>query len=162
MRESGKDAPQFDLVTDWAFEVPPERVWAILRAVEDWPSWWPRYRKVEPVAAGDGDGVGAIHRLTWQTASPYSLVLATEVTAIDPMRRIEVRAQGDVEGTGTWILRLEAGTTCVRYIWRVRVTRAWMRVGLPPLRPAFAWNNGKVMEAGRLGLQQRIAAAAHG
>ena len=73
MRESRKDAPQFDLVTDWAFEAPPERVWAILRAVEDWPSWWPSVRKVEPVAAGDGDGVGAIHRLTWQTALPYTL-----------------------------------------------------------------------------------------
>jgi uncharacterized protein YndB with AHSA1/START domain len=162
MRVSEKDPPQFDLVTDWVFEVPPERVWTILRAVEDWPSWWPSVRKVEPVSAGDGDGVGAIYRLTWQTALPYSLVLATEVTAIDPMRRIEVRAQDDVEGTGTWMLRHEAGTTFVRYVWRVGVTRAWMRVGLPLLRPAFAWNPGKVMEAGRLGLQQRIAAAPHG
>ena len=162
MAESRTDAPQFDLVTEWAFEAPPEQVWTILRAVESWPTWWPSVRRVEPVAAEDGNGVGAIHRLTWQTALPYTLTLATKVTAIDPMRRIEVRATGDVEGTGTWMLRPEAGTTLVRYVWRVSVARPWMRVGLPLLRPAFAWNHGKVMETGGFGLRQRLAVAASG
>ena len=133
-----------------------------MRAVEDWPAWWPSVRRVEPVAAGDRDGVGAVYRLTWQTALPYTLALATEVTANDPVRRIEVRARGDVEGTGTWTLRPKAGTTLVRYCWRVGVTRAWMRVGLPLLRPAFAWNHGKVMEAGRFVLGQHVAVAPSG
>jgi hypothetical protein len=67
-----------------------------------------------------------------------------------------------VEGTGIWTLCPEAGMTVVSYVWRVGVTQAWMRACLPLLRPVFAWNHGKVMEAGRLGLQQRLAAVPSG
>ena len=163
MRVSEKDAPQFDLVTDWVFEVPPERVWAILRAVEDWPSWWPSVRKIEPVSAGNGDG---------SPDSDLSPDLADRA-AVQPRSRH--RGHGhrpDATDRGARAGRRgrdghldtapEAGTTFVRYVWRVGVTRAWMRAGLLLLLPAFAWNHGKVMEAGRLGLQQRIAAAPHG
>jgi hypothetical protein len=57
MAESGTDTPQFELVTEWGFQAPLARVRAILRAVEDWPSWRPSVRWVEPVGAGDRDGV---------------------------------------------------------------------------------------------------------
>ena len=149
----------FDLVTDWALDAPPDEVWAVLRAVEAWPLWWRSVRRVETLAVGDAEGIGAVHRLVWQTALPYRLTITTEISAIEPGRRIEVRASGDVEGTGTWSLRPGAeGGTAVRYVWRVGVGKPWMRRLLPVLRPVFAWNHDKVMQAGDAGLRRHLAA----
>jgi uncharacterized protein YndB with AHSA1/START domain len=151
-------AEEFDLVTDWRLDAPLAAVWATLRDVEAWPGWWASVRRVETLEAGGREGVGAIHRLTWQTALPYRLTLATEVTAVEPMRRIAVRATGDVEGTGLWTLASAAdGATAVRYVWRVGVTKPWMRAMLPVLKPAFAWNHGKVMAIGGEGLRRHLA-----
>lgn len=151
-------ADGFDLVTDWALDAPPDEVWAALRAVEAWPLWWPSVRRVETLATGDADGIGAIHRLLWQTALPYRMTITTEVSAIEPRRRIEVRARGDVEGSGTWSLAPGAGGgTVVRYVWRVGVGKPWMRRFLPVLRRVFAWNHVKVMEKGATGLQRHLA-----
>lgn len=154
-------AEGFDLVSDWVLDAPPGEVWAVLRAVEAWPLWWPSVRRVATLAAGDSDGIGAAHRLVWQGALPYRLAITTEVAAIEPGRRIAVRARGDVEGAGTWTLRPEGGSgTAVRYVWRVGVDKAWMRRLLPILKPIFAWNHGKVMVAGEAGLRRHLATRA--
>ena len=152
-------AQAFELVTDWRLDAPPEEVWAALRAVEAWPQWWPSVLRVEVLAAGDADGIGAVHRLLWQTALPYRLTITSAVAAIEPGRRIEVRVSGHVVGTGTWTLGAGAGGgTAVGYLWRVDVGRPWMRWLLPALRPVFAWNHGKVMARGGDGLRRHLAA----
>ncbi|HMQ93111.1 MAG TPA: SRPBCC family protein [Amaricoccus sp.] len=151
-------AYEFDLTTEWDLSAPVSPVWAALRAVEAWPAWWRSVRKVEPLVAGSESGIGAVHRLTWQTALPYRLVLTTEVTAVQPERRIEVRARGDIEGTGVWTLLPRERDGCrVRYLWRVRVTKPWMRAVLPVLKPAFAWNHREVMRIGGAGMARLLA-----
>lgn len=149
---------EFDLVTIWDLDAPLDPVWSTLRAVEQWPDWWRSVRQVEPLADGDSQGVGAVHRLVWQTALPYRLTLDTMVTAVEPPERIEVRAWGDVEGTGIWSLSRDSkGATVVRYVWRVGVGKPWMRRLLPILKPVFAWNHRKVMAIGGAGLRRHLA-----
>ena len=149
---------QFDLFTEWRVDAPLTEVWATLRAVERWPGWWRSVRRVEPLADGDPEGVGAMHRLIWQTALPYSLSLTTEVMAVEPERRIEVRAWGDVEGTGIWTLSQDAKRPAVvKYLWQVDVNRVWMKHLLPVLKPAFGWNHRKVMGIGGAGIQHYLA-----
>lgn len=148
----------FDLATEWKLDAPIDEVWATLRAVEQWPRWWPSVRQAEPIAAGNEMGIGATHRLVWKTALPYCLTLTTKVIAVEPTHRIEVRAWGDVEGTGIWFLRRDArGATIVRYVWRVSVNTPWMRRILPILKPVFAWNHVKVMGVGGVGLRRHLA-----
>ena len=70
MRNSGKEAPQFDLVTDWAFEVALEQVCALLRVVE-WPSWWQSLRRPSARSRPSiGTGL-SIYPLIWRTVLPY-------------------------------------------------------------------------------------------
>jgi len=104
----------------------------------------------------DPDGVGAIRRLHWKTALPYDLVFDVELIAIEPMHRIEGRAFGELDGIGVWTLGPEGGGTVVRYDWQVDVTKAWMRLFVPFLRPVFAWNHGVVMRRGEAGLASRL------
>ena len=163
MWESRKDAPQFDLVTEWAFEAPLARVWAILRAVEDWPAWWPSVRRVEPVAAGDRDGVGAIHRLTWQTALPYRSGRMTispgdrlcraaerkEVEALDPQRRLRcLSLDEDVASPcGLWSAFRSSGPGGLRLHDLLRCADAQL-VAEPQQRLGVGWSREPGAERG--------------
>lgn len=142
-------AKRFELVTLWQLDAAIERVWDRLIDTESWPSWWPSVTKVELLRpARTASGVGAIRRLHWKTALPYDLVFDVEVTKIEPLARIEARAVGELDGLGIWTLWSERGRTIVRYDWNVDVTRPWMRLLAPLLRPVFAWNHGVVMRRG--------------
>ena len=152
---------RFELVTYWHLAASVERVWQCLYDTDSWPSWWPSVSKVEILRSGrEPDGVGAIRRLHWKTALPYDLVFDVEVVEIEPLRRIEGRAVGELEGSGIWTLRPEGGGTIVRYDWNVDVTKYWMRLLAPVLRPIFAWNHGVVMRRGEIGLASRLRAEA--
>lgn len=150
----------FDLVTEWRLGAPVDLVWSLLRAVEAWPAWWPRVAAVETLEPGDGEGVGARHRLLWTTALPYRLAIETQVIAVEPMRRIVAAASGELDGTGIWTLEPVPGGCLVRYRWRVRPNKPWMRRFAPWLAPVFAWNHDRVMESGRKGAEARLRALA--
>lgn len=151
-------ARQFAIITDWAFDAPIERVWALIERTDDWPHWWPAVLAVASMRDGDARGVGAVRRLTWRTALPYSLSFDVEVTQIEPLAFIEGRATGELDGIGQWTFAALGERTHVRSDWRVEVTRPWMRALAPVLRPAYAWNHGKVMAWGEDGARKRLAA----
>ena len=79
------------------------------------------------------------------------------VTRVEPMTLIEGRAEGELDGLGRWTLKAHSARTQVRYDWIVDVTRPWMRVAAPLLRPVFAWNHGIVMRWGYEGLTCKLA-----
>lgn len=152
-------ATQFVLVSDWHFEEPLERVWALIERTEKWPLWWRAVKAVETVREGAADGVGRVIRITWATALPYTITFDVETVRVEPHREIEGRAFGELDGTGTWTFnREEKGGCHVRYCWRVEVTRPWMRRLAPVLRRAFAWNHDKVMRWGLTGARARLGA----
>jgi hypothetical protein len=157
--DAGKFMPatQFHLITDWSLPGPVEPVWRALTAPEHWPSWWRAVARVEPLAEGDANGVGAVRRITWRTALPYTLTFTMRVTRVEPMALIEGRAEGELAGIGRWTLRPEGARTQVRYDWMVEVTKPWMRRAAPLLRPVFAWNHGVVMRWGYEGLTRKLA-----
>ncbi|MGN6573501.1 MAG: SRPBCC family protein [Pseudolabrys sp.] len=150
-------AQDLHLVTDWQLDAPVDAVWREIAAPESWPSWWRAVVKVETLAPGDPDGVGARRRITWRTALPYTLTFVVRTTRVEPLRLIEGRAEGELDGTGIWTFETSGGGTHLRYDWRVSVTKTWMRIAAPLLRPAFAWNHGKVMGWGETDLKRRLA-----
>ena len=151
-------ATEFHLITDWGFDAPRDAVWRALSAPEQWPSWWRAVAKVEVLQPGDADGVGALRRMTWRTALPYTLTFDMTMTRIEPMSLIEGHAEGELTGRGRWTLRADGGGTAVRYEWIVEVTKPWQRRLAPLLRPAFTWNHNVVMGWGYAGLAKKLAA----
>jgi len=147
---------QFNLVTEWRFSATVDRVWAELMRPDDWPQWWKAVKRVQTLAEGDADGVGAVRRLTWGSALPYELTFDMRSTRIEPMTVIEGRASGELDGTGRWTIRPDGQGTHVRYDWQIEVTKPWMRALAPVLRPAFAWNHNVVMGWGYDGLSRRL------
>ena len=150
----------FVLVSHWRIAAPRERVWEALKHPTEWPGWWPYVRAVDELDAGDADGLGARYRFHWTSRLPYAIRLLTTIVGIRRPERIVARAEGDLSGTGTWLLDERDGATEVEYTWSVDLDRAWMRTFLPILRPAFAWNHNAVMAAGEIGLSRHLGVPA--
>jgi len=150
----------FVLVSQWRIAAPRERVWEALKHPTEWPRWWPYVKAVDELDAGDADGLGARYRFHWASRLPYAIRLLTTVVDIRKPERIVARAEGDLTGTGTWLLEARDGATDVMYTWSVDLDRAWMRALLPILRPAFAWNHNAVMAAGEIGLSRHLGVQA--
>lgn len=149
-------ATWFELVTEWQLDAPVGRVWEELDHPDDWPAWWRAVQRVELVSPGGADGVGAVRRFTWATALAYTITFDMEATRIEPMRLLEGRARGELDGVGRWTLTPDGNGTHVRYDWQVELTRPWQRALAPLLRPAFAWNHNVVMGWGHEGIMQRL------
>jgi Polyketide cyclase / dehydrase and lipid transport len=150
----------FHLVTDWTLAAPCHAVWNELVKPENWPAWWRAVERVELLEPGDADGVGALRRMTWRTALPYSLTFDMRTMRVQPMTLIEGHAEGELTGVGRWTIADDGAQTRVRYDWRVEVTQPWMRFVAPLARPVFAWNHGVVMGWGREGISRRLTAPA--
>lgn len=150
-------ARQFHLVTTWRLDASVSAVWRALSKPEHWPSWWRAVVRVETLAGGDALGIGALRRMTWRTALPYTLTFDMRTTRIEPLHLIEGRAEGELNGLGRWTLARDGTGTRVRYDWIVAVEKPWMRVMAPLLRPVFAWNHNKVMAWGEEDLARKLA-----
>ena len=79
----------YAFVTHWRIAAPIDAVWDAIYGSEDWPSWWGDVLRVDVLARGDNDGVGAVRRYMWKTALPYSFTFETRTTRIE--RRMSSR-----------------------------------------------------------------------
>jgi uncharacterized protein YndB with AHSA1/START domain len=150
---------EFDLVTNWHVKAPVAAVWALLNVPEDWPSWWRAVKRVEPIGNGDSQGIGARRRFTWRTALPYQITFDMTATRIEPLRTLEGRAEGELNGVGTWTLSEAPGGTNVRYDWKVTLEMPWQRTLAPVLRPVFTWNHNVVMGWGDQDIKKKLGIA---
>jgi uncharacterized protein YndB with AHSA1/START domain len=160
----------FHLTTDWSFNSSREAVWQALSTPEDWPSWWRAAKKIERIADGDENGLGAVRRMTframaWRTALPYSLTFDMRTTRIEPMTRIEGQvehvegqAEGALSGIGRWGIWPDGRRTRVRYEWIVEVKEPRLRLLVPLLRQVVIWNHNTVMASGFNGLVAKLTA----
>jgi carbon monoxide dehydrogenase subunit G len=139
-------------------DAPIEPVWDALRLIEEWPSWWPGVERVTKVEHGDEDGVGGIYEQLWRSKVPYAVAFTTHVTRVERPHLIEARAEGKLEGVGTFRLFAADNSTAVTYDWAVRTTPVWMNVVAPVARPVFAWNHHAVMKNGGVGLARALGA----
>ncbi len=146
----------YHFVTKWKVKAPVAAVWAEINNPEEWPLWWRYVRKVDLLKAGNAEGVGSLRRFEWTSALPYRLAFDLETTVVDPFKRLEGQASGELEGVGIWTFQEEGEWTVLRYDWIVKTNKQWMIHLAPLLRPMFSWNHEKVMEVGRKGLGQRL------
>ena len=148
---------EYRFLTTWRIDAPLDAVWDVVYRVEDWPAWWRGVELVEPIRTGDESGLGSVHRHRWRSLLPYSVSFEIETTRIEPLRLLEGRARGGLEGIGRWRFYADEATV-ITYEWNVRTTRRWMRLVEPVGRPVFAASHNLVMRWGGEGLARRLGA----
>lgn len=153
---------RYEYVSDWQIDAPIDAVWQVLTEVEAWPRWWRYVRQVRTLRegrrGGADEGLGALRRIAWSSRLPYGFTLDVEVVQVQRLRRLVGRATGGLEGTGSWALWSQGGTTRVRYTWALALNTRWMKLAAPLLSPVFRWNHEGVMHAGAVGLARRLGA----
>lgn len=147
---------EYQLATTWRIKAPLSAVWDILYHPDIWPSWWKNLLQVVEIGKGDELGIGALHRYTWQGVLPYRISFDMHIVNIVPLRLLEGRASGEVEGVGQWRLEVDGAYTLAHYTWHVRTTAWWMNCLAPLAAPLFRWNHDAVMRAGAKGLAHRL------
>jgi hypothetical protein len=154
MREA--DSSQYHLTTLCQFDAPLRAVWDAILHAEAWPSWWTGVERVVTLEHGDASGLGSRRRWTCKGVLPYRLTFITRVTRVEPLRVLEGRVDGELEGVGCCHFGRNEGLTTVRYDWQVRTTRLWMNLLAPLAKPLFRWNHDAIMHAGSIGLTRHL------
>jgi uncharacterized protein YndB with AHSA1/START domain len=151
-------AADYHYISTWQLQAPIERVWAALSDLEQLPAWYPAIQEVQTLTAGDPDGVGSRVRYLIKGRLPMQLAFEATIARVKPPRELELRAEGDLAGTGRWELQQQDEVTTVRYLWDVQTTRPWMNVLAPVARPLFTWNSKGVMLQAGQGLARHLEA----
>ena len=146
----------YTFITTWKFKAPIEKVWKEINEPNDWPTWWKGVVEVVSLKEGDELGVGGVKRFTWKSKLPYRLSFDSRVISVEPLKRIEGIAFGELDGKGVWTFSRDNGHTIVRYDWMVKTTKWWMNVLAPIAKPAFEWNHDVIMGWGGEGLAKRL------
>ena len=139
----------YHYVSTWQLQAPIEQVWAAITDLEHLPAWYRGVQQAQELAPGDTQGVGRRVRSVIKGRLPLRLAFETTVTRSVPPGNQELRAEGELAGTGRWSLEQQGEVTTARYTWDVRTTRPWMNLLAPVARPVFAWNSkGVMLQAG--------------
>jgi carbon monoxide dehydrogenase subunit G len=140
----------YHYVSTWQLQAPIEQVWTAISDLEQLPTWYPAVKEVQILAPGDDQQVGARVRYVIKGRLPLRLAVEATITRVDPPREAELRAEGELAGTGRWLLDQQGEVTTVRYLWDMRTTRPWMNLVAPVARPLFTWNSkGVLLGAGK-------------
>jgi carbon monoxide dehydrogenase subunit G len=140
----------YHYVSTWQLQAPIQQVWAALNDLEHLPVWYRGVQQVQELAPGDAQGVGRRVRYVIKGRLPLRLAFEATTTRSLPPQDQELRAEGELTGTGRWSLDQHGQVTTVRYHWDVRTTRPWMNLLAPLARPLFTWNSqGVMLQAGQ-------------
>jgi uncharacterized membrane protein len=146
----------FSFITVWKIESPLPPVWDALFRFEDWPTWWKGVETVEVLGRGDSNRIGFRSRQTWKSKLPYKLKFEGEIVRVDPMSLIEVRSDGELQGTGLMRFATDGNHTTFQYDWNVSTTKQWMNLVAPIAKPIFSWNHDVIMDWGAEGLAKKL------
>jgi len=146
----------YHYISTWQLQAPIEQVWTAISDFERLPAWYPAVQEVQTLTPGDDQQVGARVRLVIKGRLPMRLAFEGTITRVDPLRELELRAEGDLAGSGRWLLDHEGEITTARYRWDVHTTKAWMNLVAPVARPLFTWNSKGVMLQAGQGLARHL------
>ena len=139
----------YHYVSTWQLQAPIEQVWTAITDLEHLPAWYSGVQDAHELTSGDAQGIGRRVRYVIKGHLPLRLAFEATVTRSVPPRDQELRAEGELAGTGRWSLDQQGEVTTARYRWDVRTTRPSMNLLAPVARPLFTWNSkGVMLQAG--------------
>lgn len=145
------------MISRWRLETARDSLWELLTNPTEWPGWWPHLHSVSRLAGGDAEGIGARHAFVWRSGLGYHLRFAMTTTHTVHGRELEATANGDLHGSGLWIIEDDApGALRLTYRWDVELSKPWLRRLAPLLQRMFVWRHFVVMAGGARGMAGRL------
>jgi hypothetical protein len=144
--------PAFASDRSWSFDVPVDRLWSRVTAVEEYPRWWPWLAEFRP---DGGFEQGAAWSCTVAPPLPYRIRFDVVLEEVRPGRLVRARVRGDIRGDAVLTIDDAAQGSRARLVSQLSPANPVLRgVGLTA-RPLIAWGHDWVLDSGQRQFVQR-------
>jgi hypothetical protein len=152
------NANSYHFITHWRVQGTVEEVAAIIGDTEALTRWWPSvYLDVKELEPGDAQGIGRVLDLYTKGWLPYTLRWRLQVSEVEPLKRVVIRAEGDFVGRGIWTFQQEGPWVHVVYDWQIRAEKPLLRSLSFLFKPIFSANHEWAMKKGEESLLLELA-----
>lgn len=148
----------YSFLTQWHFKAPIEKVWNEVSRVETWPASWKQFRKADIRNPDRPVGIGTVVDCEVTAGLLCSFRFTVEVTGYEPPHLVELKASGDLVGSGTGTLAERDGGTDIGFQWDVGTTSALLCIlaRFPFAQRVLRWNHERVMNLGYRALKAKV------
>jgi uncharacterized protein YndB with AHSA1/START domain len=152
---------RYDFVTEYILQGDRQAIWHALTDFEHTTQWWKGLKRLDIVRpTANSDGMGVIYRNYVRAPLGYTFDYVCEVVGVDPLRRLDLLASGELVGRGRFLLADGAdGNLRLTFHWIVETPKAWMTLLSPIARPVFTRNHHRLMTSFGAGLARASGAA---
>jgi len=140
-------AARYHFVSQYTFQGEREAIWRALVDFEHTGQRWKGLKRLEIVRpAASGDGTGLIYRNYVRAPLGYTFDYSCEVVGVNPLRRLDLLASGELVGRGRFLIADNSdGTLRLTFLWMVETSKAWITLLTPIARPIFTRNHDRMM-----------------
>jgi hypothetical protein len=151
-------ANEYHFITHWRVPGTAEEVYELVSHPLDYPRWWPSvYRHTQEIAVGDEHGIGRRVRLHAKGWLPYTLRWESCSTESERPHRLAIRATGDFDGRGIWMLEQDGASVSVVFDWKLTADKALLKCLSFLFQPVFSANHRWAMARGLESLNLELA-----
>jgi uncharacterized protein YndB with AHSA1/START domain len=135
----------------WLLPAQPAEVFAVLAALEQYPAWWPEFKKAKLDSPDHGT-------FALRSALPITLhfELCREIEDAEALH-LRARATGDIDGTVEWQLSETAAGTRADFAQEVDLRHPLATKIDLAIRPLLEWNHRRAMTSGAESLERRFS-----
>lgn len=147
-------AARYHFVSEYTFQGDRQAIWQTIMDVEHTEQWWKGLKRLDVLRpAASSDGTGLIYRTYVRAPLGYTFDYSSEVVSVDPLRRLDLLASGELVGRGRFLLSDDSdGTLHLTFHWMVETPKVWITLLTPIARPIFIRNHHNMMTSFGTGL----------
>ncbi len=139
---------------EYAFDLPPDRLWDRMAEVDRFEGWWPWLSELR--LEGNGLEEGAVLRGVVSPPLPYRMRLRIELGPCRRPEAIDATVGGDLTGTARLRIRATPEGSVVAMEWVIEVRQPVMRLAARLGRPLLQWGHDRVVAVTLAGFRRRI------
>lgn len=148
----------YHFVTNWFLNVPIEKIWQEIADPQSWTTWFQDFKKVTPRSLEVTLPHKVLTDVEYRGNLPYTFCFTLEVTTIEPPQLMELKATGDLIGTGKWVLKSQDQGTAVSYYWDVGIANPFFNLltAIPWIKAPTEKNHNISMERAYYALKGKL------
>ncbi len=139
---------------EYAFDLPPDRLWDRMAEVDRFEGWWPWLSEFR--LEGNGLEEGAVLRGVVSPPLPYRMRLRIELGPCRRHEAIDATVGGDLTGTARLRIGARGEGSVVAMEWVIEVRQPVMRLAARLGRPLLQWGHDRVVAVTLAGFRRRI------
>jgi hypothetical protein len=138
----------------YPFAVDPSTFWSMIKAVDEYPSWWPWLRRFDARGLESGD----VWTCTVQPPLPYVLSFSITIDEVVPYELVTAQVSGEISG-GAQLAIAETAAGCeVRLTSQLAPANRFLQTVALVARPVVRMGHDWVLDTGARQFRNQLPA----